>query len=94
MSVKDEGEASWVVKAFSLQHRSCKIWVSAMDGSVAKTAVRVVCAGLKWLHMNKPVMLNYCLGELLRKSLPSAEKLGWVLKVLLRKLVANCTCPS
>lgn len=63
MSVKDEGGASWVVKAFSLQHRSYKIWVGAMDGSVAKTAVRVVCVGLKWLHTNKPVMLNYCPGE-------------------------------
>lgn len=49
----------------------------------------VVGAGQKWLDMNKPVMLNHCWGGgLLRKSIASAEKLRWVLKLLLMEAVS------
>lgn len=45
----------------------------------------VVCVGRKWLGMNKPVMLSHCLG------VASAGKLGWILRVLPWRLLANCT---
>lgn len=59
-----------------------------MDSSSANIAITVACTGQTWLDMNKPVMLNHCLAGFPRKSMASAEKLGWVLKVLLMEAVS------